>query len=119
VRYVIATRLNSVLSVRAFGQLAEGERLNDAIGDRQRWSLGASMTYRPLDFTSIRTTLMYEETRNRINNQGFESWLYRLELMQQLGFRLVGRMFYQFEDRQGGIAEFDEHMAGFSLRKLF
>jgi hypothetical protein len=28
-------------------------------------------------------------------------------------------MFYQFEDRQGGIAEFDEHMAGFSLRKLF
>jgi hypothetical protein len=79
-----------------------------------------SLVYNPLDFTSILGTALYESADQIGDDFGdADRWIYRLELQQQLGYRLTGRLFYQYEDRQSRSNGFNEHMAGMSMRRFF
>lgn len=121
-RYTINHRVNKTFYMRAFGQFANNETIMDGWEERDRWSLGASLIYNPLDFTSIIGTVMYEslDQLNRASNDDdADRWLYRMEIQQQLGFRLTGRLFYQYEDRQAVNNNFTEHFAGMSVRRFF
>jgi len=86
---------------------------------RDRWGIGMSLIYQPLDFTSVRGTIMYESIEKSVDFGDVDRWLYRLEMQQQLGFRLTGQIFYQYEDRQGLNNEFKEHLTGLSMRRYF
>ncbi len=121
-RYTINHRIDKTFYIRAFAQFANNETIMDDLDERDRWSLGASLIYNPLDFTSIIGTVMYEsldQLNRSTQDDDADRWIYRLELQQQLGFRLTGRLFYQFEDRQATSNNFTEHLAGMSVRRFF
>jgi hypothetical protein len=118
-RYVIDQRIDKSLSVRAFAQFSDRETIIDELAVRDRWGLGMSLIYNPLDFTTIRGTVMYESVEQGGALADADRWLYRLELQQQLAFRLTGRIFYQYEDRQGRNNDFKEHLTGLSMRRYF
>lgn len=118
-RYVIQQRFAKSLFLRAFAQFSDREVRNEELAVRDRWGLGASLIYNPLDFTSIRGTFMYESLERGEPLGDADRWLYRVEVQQQLGHRLTGRIFYQYEDSQGRSNDFREHMTGMSMRKYF
>lgn len=118
-RYVIEQRFTKSLRMRGFAQFSDRETNIDNLAVRDRWGLGMSMIYNPLDFTTIRATAMYESIEQGGALADADRWLYRLELQQQLAFRLTGRIFYQYEDRQGRNNDFKEHLTGLSMRRYF
>lgn len=119
-RYTIQQRLHQSFYARAFGQFANRETVHDEWAQRDRWSVGMSLVYNPMDFTSILGTALYESADQIGDDFGdADRWIYRLELQQQLGYRLTGRLFYQYEDRQSRSNGFNEHMAGMSMRRFF
>jgi len=118
-RYTLEQRIDKTFAIRAFAQYSDREQLNDELELRDRWGIGMSLIYQPLDFTSVRGTLMYESIEKSGDFGDVDRWLYRLELQQQLGFRLTGRIFYQYEDRQGLNNDFKEHLTGLSMRRYF
>lgn len=119
-RYTIIQRFSKTFYARAFGQFANNETIMDGSEQRDRWSLGGSLIYNPLDFTSLIGTVIYDSIDQIGSASGdADRWLYRMEVQQQLGFRLTGRIFYQYEDRQAVNNSYTEHMAGMSVRRFF
>lgn len=119
-RYTLLQRVNKSLFARLFGQFANNETVMDGWEERDRWSVGMSLVYNPLDFTSIIGTVLYDSADQIGSDFGdADRWLYRMEIQQQLGFRLTGRIFYQYEDRQSQNNGFSEHMTGMSVRRFF
>lgn len=118
VRYGIEQRLDSRLSMLAFTQYSDREVVNNE-NQRERLAVGLSLLFRPLDYTKFRATAMYEQI-NPVNVSGdLDRWLYRVEMLQQLGLMLDASLFYQYEERQAVQGSFTEHVAGMSVRRTF
>lgn len=118
IRYGIEQRIDSRLSLLAFAQFADREVLNNEHA-RERMAAGLSVFFRPFDYTRIRGTAMYENTDQRNGMEDADRWLYRVEVMQALGYKLDATVFYQYEERQAQTNSFTEHVTGMSVRRNF
>lgn len=118
IRYGIEQRIDSRLSLLAFAQFADREVLNNEHA-RERMATGLSVLFRPFDYTRIRGTAMYENTDQRNGTEDTDRWLYRVEVMQALGYKLDATVFYQYEERQAQTNSFTEHVTGMSVRRNF
>lgn len=78
---------------------------------------GATLTYQPLDFTSINASAVYNTSLKPANT--YDYWVWRLSINQQLGMRLTGNIFYQYVENSSGPGSFSEHAIGVSLRRYF
>ncbi|WP_395747315.1 hypothetical protein [Prosthecobacter sp.] len=115
----IDQRLDRRLHATAFLQYADSEVALPSMQRRRRSSAGFTLRYHPLDFTQIIGTTMYERITQAGPGGDVDRWLYRLEVTQQLGLRLTGNLFYQYEDRSAAQNGFSEHVIGISLRRYF
>lgn len=121
IRYYLDQLITSRFNAGFFAQFAEGETSTTALfPTRDRMGFGLSLAYRPLDFTSINAFALYEQ--NDLAGSVFDDsarWLYRVQMTQQLGHRLTGNVFYQYEDFRSDVRQFSEHVCGLSLRRYF
>jgi len=78
---------------------------------------GATLTYQPLDFTSINAQAVYNTSLKPANT--YDYWVWRISINQQLGMRLTGNIFYQYLENSFGQTSFSEHAIGVSLRRYF
>lgn len=119
-RYVIDQRITSQFHVQAFAQYSENEQSHNVrFATRDRFGAGLSLIYRPLDFTSIEGTVLYEQIDQPSTTDDSNRWLYRLEMIQQLSHRLTANLFYQYEEMDSEQNPFTEHFMGLSLRRYF
>ncbi|MEN3939846.1 hypothetical protein WJU23_01025 [Prosthecobacter sp. SYSU 5D2] len=120
-RYSLDQRITSRFNAGFFAQFSENETsTTDLFPTRDRMGMGLSLTYRPLDFTSINAFALYEQSDS--DREVFDDsarWLYRIQLNQQLGHRLTGNVFYQYEEFRSDLTQFSEHVCGLSLRRYF
>lgn len=120
VRYSIDQRITSRFSATAFGQYSHKERSSDErFPMRDRFGAGLWLTYRPLDFTDIRGLVFYDQADQTTTDDDSSRWLYRIEVNQQLGHRLTGNIFYQYEEFNHDVRPFSEHFMGVSMRRYF
>ncbi|SKA81818.1 hypothetical protein SAMN02745166_00818 [Prosthecobacter debontii] len=120
IRYAIDQRITSRLDARIFAQYTHNESsAEDLFPMRDRFGGGFRLTYRPLDFTDIRALVYYDQADQSTVEEDSSRWLYRLELNQQLGFRLTGKLFYQYEEFNRAENPYTEHLVGVSLRRYF
>ncbi len=115
----IEQRLDRRLNATAFLQFADSEVAYPSMQSRQRSSAGVTLRYHPLDFTQIIATTLYEKITQATSGGDIDRWLYRLEANQQLGLRLTGNLFYQYENRAANQNGFTEHVIGLTLRRYF
>ena len=109
------------LSFMLFAQISDQE--TPIVGRRsgfdasERAGGGATITYRPLDFTSMSASIMHETSLKPAHE--YSHWLTVFQLVQQLNMRLTGTIGYQYEESyfQGG--GFTEHMIQVGLRRYF
>lgn len=118
VQYGVDHRFNRSLSLTAFIQFSEGETINPGLRLRDRMGAGVVLSWRPLDFTYIRAMMMYDQIDQAAPINTGDRWLYKLEVTQQLGMRLTGQAFYQYEQNDI-VRSFSEHVLGLSLRRYF
>ncbi len=78
---------------------------------------GATLTYQPLDFTSINAAIIHSESLHPANT--YNNWVSQLSLNQQLSMRLTGTLMYQYQDSSGLQNHFTEHMVVLGLRRYF
>lgn len=120
VRYSIDQRISSQVDARLFVQYSDRERSSeDDFATRDRFGAGLRMTYRPLDFTQLRAYVYYDQADQSTTSDDSSRWLYRMELTQQLGFRLTGSLFYQYEEFSREVRPYNEHFMGLSVRRYF
>lgn len=121
VRWNIDQRLGRRLHAQAFLQFSDTEATYPQdIKNNERTSVGFSLRYHPLDFTQIVATALYEKyDQTRQPSTDSDRWLYRVEAIQQLGVRLTGNVFYQYEDSNNYLSSYTEHVLGVSLRRYF
>ena len=119
VRWGIDQRIDRRLYFRAFVQYAEGETVLPSLQVRDRFGAGVSIRFQPLDFTQIVGTALYEKIDQNLPLGEGNRWLYRGEINQQLGLRLTGQLFYQYETNNVNIVGFKEHLLGLSVRRYF
>lgn len=121
VSYGINQRLSRQSSLTAFIQYADAEAGINTPGVNERLSAGVRLSIQPLDFTNISLLALYETSDNPAPSASiddYDRWLYRIEIMQQLGVRLTGQLFYQYEEATNA-SSFSEHAVGVSLRRYF
>lgn len=120
IRYGIDQRFTSRFHARAFVQFSENETsARDLFPARDRFGVGLDLVYRPLDFTNITASVLYEQLDQITTDEDMHRWLYRLEANQQLAHRLTGNIFYQYEEINQDANAFTEHFVGMSLRRYF
>lgn len=120
VRYSIDQRFTSRFSATAFGQYSHRETsVDDRFPDRDRFGAGLWLNYNPLDFTSIRGLVFYDQSDQITTDDDSSRWLYRVEVTQQLSHRVTGNIFYQYEEFNQDIGPFSEHFMGVSVRRYF
>lgn len=122
VNYSIDQRLTSRLSLRAFAQYTESETVLPSLQTRNRIGTGISIRYQPLDFTQLMASVVYTQIDHSTSGALADSnrWRYRVDASQQLGLRLTGHLFYQYEDYSTvSTMSFSEHVIGLSLRRYF
>lgn len=120
IRYGIDQRFTSRFHGRAFVQYSENETSSrDLFPARDRFAVGLDLVYRPLDFTNITASVLYEQLDQITTDEDLHRWLYRLEVNQQLAHRLTGNIFYQYEEIDQDDNAFTEHFFGMSLRRYF
>ena len=78
---------------------------------------GATLTYQPLDFTSISASILHDTSLKPSNL--YSRWVSRLSISQQLMMRLTGTISYQYEESYGRGGSFTEHMIQLGLRRYF
>ena len=117
--YGIDQRLGRRVQATAFVQYADSEQSLTTGENNERMIAGLTLRYNPLDFTSIIATVLYERSDPSRPAGDSDRWLYRLEASQQLGLRLTGSLFYQYEDFETTPGAFTEHALGLSLRRYF
>lgn len=78
---------------------------------------GATLTYQPLDFTSINAAIIHSESLKPANAQ--DNWITQLGITQQLSMRLTGNLIYQYQESNGLQNHFTEHMIMLGLRRYF
>lgn len=115
----IDQRLDRRLYVRAFVQFADSETLIPTMETRERFGAGLTVRYQPLDFTQVAATVLYENIDQAAPISDRDRWLYRAEVNQQLGHRLTGHLFYQYEDNGSNPGDFKEHVLGMTIRRYF
>ena len=124
VRYFMNYQISQRLQSSAYIQYGDSERLVSASGDPvssstfNNYISGATLSYRPLDFTQIVGRVAYQSGDGDFGVAETERWLYRIQVMQRLASRVVLESFYQFDDFTGG-ANYQEHAVGASLRCFF
>jgi len=112
-------RLGSRLFFRTFAQFADSETIIPTLETRERFGAGMTIRYQPLDFTQISATVLYENIDQAAQSSDRDRWLYRTELNQQLGLRLTGNLFYQYEVNSTDPGAFKEHVLGMTMRRYF
>ena len=118
IQYSINQRFTSQTYGNAFIQYADSETnlLTNQTG--RRTSFGVALNYQPLDFTRLSATVIYDKLHQ--NSMASDRWRYTLTATQQLGLRLTGSVFYQYEDYQvNSPSQFSEHLIGVTLRRYF
>jgi hypothetical protein len=119
-RYTIDQRITSRFHINAFSQYVERETSSEnAFPMRERYGAGLTLHYRPLDFTDIRGIAYVEQSDQSASDNKSTRWIYRAEVTQQLGHRLTGNLFYQYEEFDHETRPFTEHFLGVSLRRYF
>ena len=118
-RWGINQRFGSKFYARGFVQLSDRETLNPALAVKDRMAFGLDLNLQPLDFSQIRASFLYEQTEVRAPLNDTDRWIYRIEWIQQLGMRLTGHLYYQYEERQRIPRSFSEHLVGMSVRRYF
>jgi len=78
---------------------------------------GATLTYQPLDFTSITAAIMHSESLQPSNL--YDQWVSRLGITQQLSMRMTGTLLYQYQENNASQNHFTEHMIMLGLRRYF
>lgn len=118
VQYSINQRFSSRAYGNAFIQYADSETNLLTMQTSRRTSVGMAFNYQPLDFTQLSAAIIYEKFHQSILST--DRWRYTLTATQQLGMRLTGSLFYQYEDYQGNSpSRFSEHVIGVTLRRYF
>lgn len=119
ISYGVDQRLGRRLQATAFVQFSDSEQNLATNENNERLMAGLTMRYNPLDFTSLIATVLYERSDPSRPSADSDRWLYRLEATQQLGLRLTGSLFYQYEDFEITPGAFTEHALGLSIRRYF
>lgn len=122
IRYGIDQRIAARLTASAFVQYSENETSTNpqsSFKARDRFGAGFNLSYRPLDFTNILASALYEQNDQHHYDEDTHRWLFRLEVNQQLAHRLTGNVFYQYEEADQTDNPFTEHFFGMSLRRYF
>lgn len=114
--------INQRFSGRAYGsvfiQYADSETNLQTMQNSRRTSAGVAFNYQPLDFTQVSAAIIYEKFKQTALMS--DRWRYTLTATQQLGMRLTGSVFYQYEDYQANSpSRFSEHVVGVTLRRYF
>ncbi len=115
----IQQRLARQLYFDAFVQVVDSETTIPSMETRARLSSGMTVTYQPLDFTQVSASVLYDSTHEGSTEQDAEHWLYRAGVTQQLGLRLTGQLFYQYEVNDAESQAFQEHVVGMTLKRYF
>lgn len=119
IRYGVDQRLGSRLWFRAFAQFADSETVIPSLQVRERFGAGAMLRYQPLDFTQFVASFTYDNIDQAPPQGDVDRWRYRIEAIQQLGHRLTGHIYYQYEDYEASPASFTEHLFGVTVRRYF
>jgi hypothetical protein len=78
---------------------------------------GATLTYQPLDFTSISASILHDTS---LKPKGaYDRWVSRVSVTQQLSLRLTAFLTYQYEENNGNNRPFTEHVIQLGLRRYF
>jgi hypothetical protein len=118
VQYSINQRFSSRAYGSAFIQYADSETDLQTMQTSRGTSVGVAFHYQPLDFTQLNSSIVYVKTKQSAISS--DRWRYTLTATQQLGMRLTGNVFYQYEDNQTpGPSSYSEHVIGVSLRRYF
>jgi len=112
-------RLGSRLFFRTFVQFGDSETIIPTMEVRERFGAGMTIRYQPLDFTQISATVLYENIDQAAPSTDRDRWLYRTDISQQLGVRLTGHLFYQYEDYASDPGAFQEHVLGMTIRRYY
>jgi hypothetical protein len=115
----LGQRLGSKLYFETFVQLADSETIVPTMEMRERLSSGVTLRYQPLDFTQISASALYENIDPGSPAQDSDRWMYRSEIIQQLGLRLTGQLYYQYEVNDAEFRAFQEHVVGMTLKRYF
>ncbi|MDI1310841.1 hypothetical protein [Prosthecobacter sp.] len=117
-QYSINQRLNSRSYGNAFIQYADSETNLLTMQTARRTSVGVAFNYQPLDFTQLNASIIYDKfSQSTLTG---DRWRYMVTATQQLGMRLTGSLFYQYEDYQvDNPARFSEHLIGVTIRRYF
>jgi len=109
------------LSLSLFAQVSDRENHiaggNRAGNTSERAGGGATLTYQPLDFTSITASVLHDRSLQPVDL--YDRWVSRISINQQLSLRLTGHVFYMYEESNGRQRPFTEHAIGASLRRFF
>lgn len=119
VSYGLNYRIDRRSTLGAFVQYADSELSLLDNEEQQSWVAGATLGVQLLDFTSFNAAVIYNQIRPNNSFPETERWIYRASLSQQLGLRLTGTLFYQYEDFITEPTGFNEHLVGMSLRRYF
>ncbi len=119
IRYTLEQRFHRTFYANAFAQFADGETSSANLQIRDRFGAGVMLNYQPLDFTQIRGTAYYEKADQGTTTDDSNRWLYKVEIIQQLGYRLTGNLFYQYEENDRARRGYTEHLMGVSVRRFF
>lgn len=111
------------LQLSIFAQVSDRENVISGAGRvnnvsaTERAGGGATLTYQPLDFTSISASILHDTSLKPSNL--YSRWVSRVSVSQQLMMRMIGTLTYQYEESGGPQASFTEHVIQFGLRRYF
>jgi hypothetical protein len=120
INYSFEARLGRHSWGKVFAQYTQREvDLLTGVRDRNVQT-GAVLSFDLTAYTRFEATVVYSKYLDATLKNSFEdSWIYGANLTQRLTPSLNANLFYRYEDDSGVGVGFREHVAGFSLRRLF
>lgn len=121
-QYAINHSFTRQLRAGLFAQISDRQSYvststNSTIPSASSAGGGATLTYQPLDFTSITASIIHSESLKPANI--YDQWITRLGVTQQLSMRMTGTLMYQYQENNGLQNHFTEHMIMVGLRRYF
>ncbi|MCF6312329.1 MAG: hypothetical protein L3J39_07740 [Verrucomicrobiales bacterium] len=119
IRYQINHQFSTRLWGYAYAQFSRQEDIAVGSPVNNRETYGARLDYQLFDYSRLSGTFFHQK-RSLNNAKGIERkrWLYRIQWEQQVYFRTTARLYYQFENQEGG-SNFDERVLYLSARRYF
>ena len=121
VQYGLQHRIGPRISSGLFVQYGESEVVRPFTGHTSHLAAGGTLSFRPGDFTSVELRAYYQEFEDIDGTSlgALDRWVYSASVVQRIFSRTYATMDYQFEDTDGTLQNYQEHLFKMGLRTYF